>query len=448
MDVVSKKDGHDDKLVRSANRKFFYRMIPLLVIMLIVNQIDRANIGFLKSQLAADAGIGAAAFGLGAGLFFVGYALFEVPSNMALDRYGARVWLTRIMVTWGAVVFLTGLVTSPVQFYIMRFLLGVAEAGFFPGILFYFRKWVPNIYRGRATALVISASAVANLVSGPITGLLLGINNVAGIAEWQWVLFIEGGVSVIMGAVSGLMLASSPKTAKWLTEAEKAHLSAVLEDESKNRDGSSHTISRWKLITEGRMLYLCAIFFTMTMTGYTLVFWLPEIVGRIKGFSAFGTGVLAAIPWLCAIIAINILGKVSDRYRGNRERILAIAILVAAAGTFIATFGNPWFGLLAMCVACVGSKSSASLYWPIPQAQLPTSIVAPGIALINSLGNLGGFIAPTVFGYIQQQTGSTTGGLYGLTAISVIAALTLLIVKHEPPKHEPASPMAGDTQNA
>jgi len=241
--------GHENKEVRSANRKFFARIIPLLMLMLIINQIDRSNVGFIKHALELDVGISSAAFGFGAGLFFVGYALFEVPSNIMLDRLGARTWLTRIMITWGAVVFATGFITSPTQFYLLRFLLGIAEAGFFPGLLFYFRKWVPNVYRGRATALILSSSAAAYLLSGPITGGLLEMHDFMGIAGWKWVLFVEGAISVLVGIFAIGWLVSTPDRAAWLTAGEKQALHQALAEESATRDGHSQQTSKWKLLT-------------------------------------------------------------------------------------------------------------------------------------------------------------------------------------------------------
>lgn len=424
--------GHDNAAVRSANRKFFARIIPLLMLMLIINQIDRSNIGFIKHQLELDVGISTAAFGFGAGLFFIGYALFEVPSNILLDKLGARTWLTRIMITWGVVVFATGFIQTPGQFYIARFLLGIAEAGFFPGLLFYFRKWVPNVYRGRATALILSSSAAAYLLSGPITGGLLEMHDFLGIAGWKWVLFIEGAISVLVGIFAIGWLVSAPESAKWLTPQEKTALNSTLAEESTSRDRTSREVSKWKLLFEGQMAYLCFLFFTMCMTGYTLVFWQPQIIARIGGLSPFEVGLLTSVPWLCAIIAINILGRLADRFHHRRELMLSIALVVTAIGTFLCATGSPIFGLLALCIVCVGSKSSAVLFWPIPQANLPSSIVAPGIALINSLGNLGGFFAPTIFGYLELKTGSTMGGLMGLSAFSVFAAITLLFVKTRP----------------
>lgn len=428
--------GHENKWVRRANRKFFARIIPLLMLMLIINQIDRSNIGFIKQSLQLDVGISSAAFGFGAGLFFVGYALFEVPSNIMLDKLGARTWLTRIMISWGVVVFTTGFITTPMQFYVLRFLLGIAEAGFFPGLLFYFRKWVPDVYRGRATALILSSSAAAYLLSGPITGGLLEMHDFMGLAGWKWVLFIEGTFSVLVGVFAIGWLVSTPDKAGWLEPMEKQALIQALQAESATRDSGSKHLSKWKLLIQGQVAYLCFLFFVMCMTGYTLVFWQPQIIGRIQGISSFEVGLLTAIPWLCAIIALNLLGRLADRFNHRREIMLAVALVVCALGTFLCSIGSPWFGLLALCIVCVGTKSSAVLFWPIPQSTLPSSIVAPGIALINSLGNLGGFFAPTVFGYLELKTGSTTGGLIALSICSIVAAITLLFVKTHPHRDE------------
>ncbi len=409
----------------------------MLALMLIVNQIDRANIGFVKAELQTDAGISAAAFGLGAGLFFIGYALFEVPSNMMLKKYGARVWLTRIMITWGAVVVLTGFVSTPLHFYLLRFLLGVAEAGFFPGVLYYFRQWVPNAWRGRATAMVLSATASAFLFSGPLTGAILMMHDVGGLAGWKWVMFMEGGGSIVIGVLAALVLVSKPEGAKWLSDAEKQALAQQLALEDSAREEHAVTHGRWGVITDRSLLSYCLIFFTMTMTGYTLVFWLPQIIQRIQGFNSFETGLLTAIPWLFAIVALFLLGKVTDRYRDKLDKGLGIAMLLAACGTFMATLGTPWFGFVAIIVACIGSKVSAAFFWPMPQSELPAAIAAPGIAMINSIGNLGGFFAPTVFGYLEMHTGSTTGGLYALTSVSVATGLWLLL------RSKPAPPSLG-----
>ena len=248
-----------------------------------------------------------------------------------------------------------------------------------------------------------------------------------GIAGWKWVMFLEGGGSVIVGLLAALVLVSRPEKASWLSEQEKRALTQQLKLEDEAREEQQTASGRWGLIGHRGLLFYCLIFFTMTMTGYTLVFWLPQIIQRIEGFNSFETGLLTAIPWLCAMVAIFLLGKTTDRLRERLDRGLGLAMLLAGCGTFMATLGTPWFGFVAMIVACIGSKVSAAFFWPMPQAELPASIAAPGIALINSIGNLGGFFAPTLFGYLEMKTGSTTGGLYALTSVSVVTGLWLLL---------------------
>lgn len=422
----------DSSAYGTAIHKFFRRMLPLLVLMLVVNQMDRTNIGFIQSHLKTDVGIGAAAYGLGAGLFFVGYAIFEVPSNMLLERLGARVWLTRIMITWGVVVAATALTVDANTFYLFRFLLGVTEAGFFPGVLYYFTKWLPNAERGRATAIFLGGSASAYIVTGPISGALLELHGLAGLPGWKWMFLLEGGLSVLVGVVAGFFLVSSISKAKWLTDAEKAALSAAVERDEKARENlGAGKVSRWRLLAKPQMLLLCWLFFAMSMTGYAVTFWLPSIVKRIGTLADFQVGLLSAIPWICAIAAMYALAWFTDR-TGVRRPWVAVGLVIGAIGTFLATTGAPWFGLVAMCVAATGFKCAASAFWPMTQHTLDLKIAAAGIALVNSIGNLGGFVGPAVMGAIEQSTGSITAALWGLSVISLLSALTVLLVRARP----------------
>ncbi|GHF59742.1 MFS family permease [Amycolatopsis bartoniae] len=414
---------------RSAVRKFFRRMLPLVVFMLVINQMDRTNVGFVQTHLKTDLGIGAAAFGLGAGLFFVGYAIFEVPSNMLLERFGARVWLTRIMITWGVVVAATAFTNNATTFYILRLLLGVTEAGFFPGVIYYFTKWLPNAERGRATAIFLGGSASAYIVTGPISGALLEMHGVGGIAGWKWMFLLEGGASVVIGIVAGFFLVSRVRDAKWLTDEEKSALSAAVErDEAVRDDKKTAHVPRWKLVANPQVLLLCWLFFAMSLTGYAITFWLPSIVKKIPGTSDFTVGLLSAIPWICAIIAMYTLAWYTDR-TGRRRPWVAVGLVLGAVGTFLATVGPPWFALVALCLGATGFKCAASAFWPLAQHSLDLKIAAAGIALINSLGNLGGFVGPTLVGAVEQSTGSTAGGLYVLSIVSVLAAGTVFLVR-------------------
>ncbi|MEU6918205.1 MFS transporter [Streptomyces olindensis] len=408
--------------------KFLRRMLPILVLMLLVNQMDRTNVGFVQDELRADVGVSATAYGLGAGLFFIGYALFEVPSNMWLERFGARIWLTRIMITWGAVIVAMCFIHNVWMFYALRFLLGVAEAGFFPGVLLYFTQWLPDSSRGRASAIFLGGSATAYIVTGPITGALLELHGAGGIAGWRWMFALEGAFSILVGFIAGFFLVSRIQDAKWLTREEKDALSEAVARDKEARDRAP-SVSRWKLILHPQVAVLTAVFFAMALTGYAITFWLPSLVEEIGGLSPFQIGLLSAIPWICAVIAMYTMSHFTDR-APDRRPYLAIALVLSATGTFLATLGSPWFGLVALTLAAVGGKCAATLFWPMAQSGLDLKIAAPGLALVNSIGNLGGFVSPTLFGYLQDTTGSTNGGLYTLSAASVLAVVGVAFVRH------------------
>lgn len=407
-------------LADSACKKFFKRVIPLLLLMYVINQIDRSNVGFVREQLEADLGIGAAAYGLGAGLFFVGYVLFEVPSNMLLERLGARIWLTRIMITWGIVVIATAFAWNTTSFYILRFLLGVAEAGFLPGIVLYLTFWLPSRFRGRAMAIVMTASAISSMVTGPISGALLGLHGVAAIAGWQWVFIAMGVISVVVGVIAIGFLPSNIHDARWLTADEKDVLTKEIETERKERESGSK-VSTFRLIVAPGILLMGAIYFTISLTGYALIFWLPTVVRQIGDLSDLEVGFLAAVPWLFAITAMYLSARVADRHGGaSRYYFVAAALALAAIGTLSASQLSAWTSFAALCLAAIGFKASVSLFWPIPQGLLEPRIAAPGIALINSLGNIGGFVAPTVLGIIESTTGTIDSGLIALSVGSLI----------------------------
>ncbi|MGW2262420.1 MFS transporter [Streptomyces sp. NPDC001780] len=407
--------------------KFLRRMLPLLVLMLVVNQMDRTNVGFVQADLKADIGVSATAYGLGAGLFFIGYALFEVPSNMLMERYGARVWLTRIMITWGTVIVAMSFIHNVTVFYILRFLLGVAEAGFFPGVLLYFTKWLPDSSRGRASAIFLGGSATAYIVTGPITGALLEMHGVAGIAGWRWMFGLEGVFSIVVGIVAGFFLVSRIQDARWLTQEEKDALSAAVARDEQARDRAPK-VSKLKLLVHPQVALLTGVFFAMALTGYAITFWLPSLVAEIGGLSPFQIGLLSAIPWICAVIAMYTVSHFADGAPDRRPYLVA-ALVLSAVGAFLATLGSPWFGLLAITLAAIGGKCAATVFWPMAQAGLDFKIAAAGLAIVNSLGNLGGFVSPTLFGYLKDTTGSTNGGLYSLATASVLAAGAVFLIR-------------------
>jgi MFS family permease len=405
----------------TAVSKVKWRILPLFVVMFIANYIDRVNIGFVRSHLEKDLGIGAAAFGFGAGIFFLAYALFEVPSNILQQRFGAKAWLTRIMASWGVVATGMAFVQGETSFYVMRFLLGVAEAGFFPGVVYYFTQWLPNRERGKAMAIFLSGSALASVLSGPLSGALLQIEG-GGFHGWQWMFMIEGVASIALCFVVWFCLDSHPKDAKWLTDAERIELATVIAAEQKERDANKPGhVSALSLLKDSRIALFCFIYFAIQLTIYGATFWLPSIIKKMGHFSDFQVGMFNSIPWIISIAAMYMFATLAQRYR-HQQMWVAIALLIAACGMFASTVAGPVFAFVAICFAGIGFKAASSLFWPIPQGYLDSRIAAGVIALINSLGNLGGFVAPATFGYLEQKTGSIQGGLYALAVTSVIAA--------------------------
>ena len=414
-------DGKASGPLASAIDKVKWRILPLFVIMFIANYIDRVNIGFVRSHLATDLGIGSAAFGLGAGLFFIGYAIFEVPSNMLLQKFGAKAWLTRIMLTWGVVATSMAFVHNETSFYILRFLLGVAEAGFFPGVVYYFTQWLPNSERGKAMAVFLSGSAIASILSGPISGALLQIEG-GGLHGWQWMFIIEGLASVLLCFVVWRRLDSTPQDARWLSDDERHSLTTIIAHEQRERQaGKPVHVSSWSLLKDPQILLFCFIYFAIQLTIYGATFWLPSIIKKMGHFNDFQVGLFNSIPWIISIVAMYIFASLAARFR-HQQAWVAATLIIAAAGMFASTTGGPVFAFVAICFAGIGFKAASSLFWPIPQAYLDARIAAAVIALVNSIGNLGGFFAPATFGYLEQKTGSIQGGLYALAVASVIAA--------------------------
>lgn len=410
----------------SAVSKAKWRLLPLFVVMFIVNYVDRVNVSFIKPQLEASLGIGATAYGVGAGLFFWGYAIFEVPANMALERLGARRWLTLIAAVWGALAALLAFVRDANEFYALRFLLGAAEAGFFPGVVYYFTRWFPSSERGRAMAIFLSGSAIASVISGPLSAGLMSIEGM-GLHGWQWMVLIEGVFSVGMAGILWVWLDSLPAEARWLNPEERQALSNAVESER------AAAITRPKaglgeLLLDPKLLFFCWVYFAIQLTIYAVTFWLPEIIRGMGGLSNMQVGLFNSIPWLISIAGMYLFAVAAAR-RPGQQGWVAVALTVAGLGMFAATLGGPVAGFVCICVSALGFKSAASLFWPIPQKELDPRVAAAGIALINSLGNLGGFFAPTAFGWIKETTGSVTWGLHGLAASSLLTAALVLLVR-------------------
>jgi MFS family permease len=324
-------------------------------------------------------------------------------------------------------------VQNETMFYALRFLLGAAEAGFFPAVIFYFARWVPAGQRGKATAIFIAGSSVAAALSGPIAGMLLSLHDVMGFRGWQWLFGFEGLLSVVVGIAVFFVLDARIADATWLTAGEKFALTAAIADEdAQHADASggnpSGKINRWKMLLNPQILLLCGIYFSVQLSIYANTFWLPSIVKQIPGTTDLSVGFLSAIPWICAVIAMYFAAKWQDRAKSKRPLLVA-ALLVAAVGTLAAAVASPVLALVFLAIAAMGFKSASPLFWTIPQSGLHPLILAPAIAIINSLGNLGGFVAPFGFGIIKEQTGSVIPGLFALAAASTVAAALVYFLK-------------------
>ena len=383
-----------------------------------------------------DLGLSAYFFGLGAGAFYGGYCLFEVPSNLVLERVGARFWIARIMITWGLLSAAMALVSGPVSFVTMRFLLGAAEAGFFPGILFYFHYWFPMRHRGRMISWFTVATPISVALGGPISTGLLGLDGTFGLAGWQWVFIAEGTPAVILGFVVLIYLRDRPAHASWLTPEEKEWLAVELAQERREIE-SVRTYTLFQSLTNIRVLALAVIYFGIVTASVGLVIFVPQIIKEL-GVSNLATGFLAAIPYIVGTVSMIAWGYVSDRM-GERRWNLFTGCLVGAVGLIAAgLLGGSFWSLLAMCLATIGFYGSKGPFWPLPSTFLTGTAAAAGMALINSVGNVGGFMGPFVVGWIKDSTGSFNNGLYALAGFMVLAAV-VTVAGVQAPRRRPVS---------
>jgi MFS family permease len=423
-------DGDSSDELAAAIGKVKRYTLPLFVIMFITAYIDRVNIGFVRTYLEVDVGIGAAAFGFGAGLFFVAYAIFEVPANLVLQKVGARFWMTRIMLTWGLVSMSMAFVQGPISFYIVRFLLGVAEAGFFPGVIYFMTQWLPHSNRGKAMAIFLSGSALASVLAGPVTGALLHIRGL-GLEGWQWMFLIEGSFALFLCPIALYLLPNSKREVRWLNQAEGSALKAAIDQEHAEKSKEKSHMSVWKLLLDPQVILFCFIYFCISATIYGVTFWLPSIIRGFGVENDIYVGFLNSVPWLISILFMYVFATLAARYKWQQAWVCT-AFVISGIGLIIAGQVSAFIAYLALCLAAVGFKSASSLFWPIPQRYLDPRIAAGVIALVNSIGGLGGFVAPTVFGILQETTGSVSGGLVGLGFVALTAgALIFLTPKME-----------------
>ena len=402
------------------------RLIPLLFLLYIVAYLDRINVGFASLQMNQALGFSDATYGLGAGIFFVGYTLFEIPSNVILTRVGARLWIARIMITWGLVSAGMMFVRSAPVFYILRFLLGLAEAGFFPGIIFYLTRWVPARERARTIAAFMTATLVAGVIGGPLSGALLTLQGTGGLAGWQWLFLLEGLPAVVLGVVVLRVLTERPEQASWLPSAQKAALVARIGDEQRLARDQVH--STGAALRHPRLWLLSAVYFTVPVALYAFGFFLPQIIqGSFRG-STFQIGLLSAIPYIAGSIAMVIAGRHSDS-TGERRWHVAVAAIVSAVGFVASAFATSLtMSIVTLSIAMVGLASMFGPFWTLATSFVNGVGAAAGIALINSIGNIGGFVGPYLLGSIKTLTASFAAGLVliGLT-VACGGALALAV---------------------
>jgi MFS transporter, ACS family, tartrate transporter len=411
-------------------RKITLRIVPFVMLLYFIAFIDRVNIGFAALTMNKDLGFSPTVFGFGAGIFFLGYFLFEVPSNLVLDKVGARIWIARVMITWGLISGAMAFVQGPNSFYALRFLLGAAEAGFFPGIILYLSYWFPARQRAAVTAIFMAAAPLSTVLGSPVSGALLEMHGVLGLSGWQWMFIVEAVPAIILGIVVLFYMTDRPEKAKWLRDDERNWLVTTMNAESAKKAGTaSHSV--WRGLAEPRVIALSLVYFGTSAGLYTLGIWAPQIIKEF-GLSSLQVGFLNALPGIVAIIAMVLWARHSDR-SGERTWHVVGACLLASLGLVLAGFaGSVLAVLLALTLVNIGISSAKPPLWSMPTMFLSGSAAAAGIATINSIGNLGGFVGPAMIGWIKDLTGSFQGGLFFVAGLLVLSAvLTLALARSQ-----------------
>jgi ACS family tartrate transporter-like MFS transporter len=405
------------------------RLVPFVFLLYIVAYLDRINVGFAALQMNTALGLSASAYGLGAGIFFVSYTLFEVPSNVVLARIGARLWIARIMVTWGLVSSGMMLVQGPTSFYVMRFLLGAAEAGFFPGVIFYLTQWFPARERARTIAAFMTASLTAGIVGGPVSGALLSMDGVGGLAGWQWLFLLEGLPAIALGIVVLFYMTERPEDARWLSDDERSALIETLRRDGTDNPANTTTVGG--ALVNGRIWLLAVVYFTIPIALYAFGFWLPQIIRASSNGSDFQVGLLAAIPYLVGACGMVVAARHSDR-TGERRWHIAGAALVGGIAFIVSAFVQTLaVSLVTLSLAMLGLASMFGPFWAFATSRLGGVGAAAAIALINSIGNTGGFVGPYVIGYIRDRTHSFTGGLVFVGVVLAVMPLLVLALSDD-----------------
>ncbi|MFC4949669.1 MFS transporter [Pseudonocardia sp. GCM10023141] len=424
----------EDRLVRGAVRSGMWRLIPLLGLCYLLNYVDRVNVGFASLKMNPDLGLSAAAYGLGAGLFFIGYFVFEVPSNVILHKVGARIWIARIMITWGIVASATAFVAGEISFYIVRFVLGVAEAGFFPGIILYLTYWFPRAQRAKVVALFFLAVPLSTVFGAPISTLLIqnGDGLLGFAAGWRFMFFVEGIPALLVGVLVLFLLPDRPTKARWLARDAAVALEERIAAEDSAQVAKEPTLRA--ALADRRVVALSIVYFGVVFGLYVLAFFLPQVISDLQRqfgvtFSLFDIGLITAAPYVVASIVMVLNARHSDR-TGERRLHVAIPAFVGAVGVAVALFLNSPFLIIAAVTVCAcGVFAAIPVIWQLPSTFLTGVAAAGGIALINSFGNLSGFVGPYVTGWLQDLTGNNKAGMFVVAGFMVLSGVVVLLLR-------------------
>ena len=417
-----------DTLEQRTMAKVSARLVPFVVVCYFIAYLDRVNVSFAALTMNKDLGLSASAYGLGAGIFFIAYFVFEVPSNLLLARIGARRWIARIMFTWGIISGMMAFIGGEIGFYVVRFLLGAAEAGFFPGMIFYLTLWFPAAYRARVIGYFMAAIPLSTVIGAPVSSALLGLEGL-GMRGWQWLFILEAAPAVLLSGVVLFYLTDKPADAVWLRDDERRWLIDRMSAEERQRVAARH-YSVLEALLNPRVLALSIVYFGIVAANYGLSFFLPQIV-KAFGMTNLETGFVSAIPYAVGVVSIIWWGRRSDA-KMERRFHTGFAIFVAAAGLSVAAFvDDPTAKTVAFSVAGFGIFGAFPVFWTLPTTFLSGAAAAGGIAIINSIGNLAGFVGPSVMGLIKDKTGSFTDGLLVLAAVAVLALVIVLALRHD-----------------
>jgi D-galactonate transporter len=422
-DTATSASSH---LEQRAIRKITWRLIPFLMLLYFVAFLDRINVGFAALTMNKDVGLTSQMFGLGAGIFFLGYFAFEVPSTVILHNVGARFWIGRVMITWGLVSVAMAFTRGPISFYVLRFLLGLAEAGFFPGIILYLTYWYPAERRGRITTFFMTAIALSGVIGGPISGFILKrLDGLNGWHGWQWLFLLEGLPSIVVGVIVFIVLDDRIANAKWLSGDERQLLEAKIRAE----DAQKEDPPLRQIFTSARVWQMSVIYFSFVMGLYGVSFWLPTIIKRAGVADPLAIGLLSAIPFGAAVIAMILVARSADKRRERRWHV-ALPGLAGALGLVLSVSWahDVTLAMIALTLATMGIMTTLPLFWSLPTAMLAGTGAAAGIAMINSVGNLAGFVSPYLVGWLKDLTASTDSGMYMLAAFLVLGAVIALSV--------------------